>query len=170
MICVFRFTCPMSNNYPNIFSISYPSLRLCSGVVWFGVEDWYMSAVSAISLMLTPTHPLPTTTTNSLMTRCLCPVTNAPLSSCTLFTLCRGKQRPCQSLSADRDGSSACVGGDGCQTPAQIRGESRSVWKQNRDCSSNADSDEQSTSTTPASNPTATWCRFWTKSDALFHR
>lgn len=70
-----------------------------------------MSAISAISLMLTP-HPSPTTATNSLMTRCVCPVTNALLLSCTLFTLCRGKQRPRQSLLADRDRSSACVGGE----------------------------------------------------------
>lgn len=99
------------------------------------------------------------TPTNNHMTRCLWTVTNSLQLSCTLFMLCGGKQRPCQSLfGRQRQIFSVCVGGDGCQTPAQIRGEKRSVWKQNRD-SSNAGTDEQSTSTTPASDSTAAWCQ-----------
>lgn len=77
----------------------------------------------------------------------------------TFHALQRKTKAPSITFGRQRQIFSVCWGGDGCETTAQIRGESRTMWKQNLDSnssSSNTDSDEQSRSATPASNPTAT--------------
>lgn len=64
------------------------------------------------------------TPTNNHMTRCLWTVTNSPQLSCTLFMLCGGKQRPCQSLfGRQRQIFSVCGGRRVSDTCSDPRGE-----------------------------------------------